>query len=135
MKLAVLGAALLLTVACGAYRFPGLPSPSLETGTVSGHVVSVPCAPVEKPGIICAGRPVAGLQIEFVGAQRTDSTVTDSAGNYSIQLKAGTWKVVMKTYMRLISGPTTVTIAAGSSLVANYVLDSGIRVPAPAQHQ
>jgi hypothetical protein len=37
----------------------------------------------------------------------------------------------MKTYMRVISGPPAVTVAAGSTVVANYVLDSGIRVPAP----
>jgi hypothetical protein len=129
MKLMVVSAALLLTAACGAYRFPG--SPSAETGTVSGHVVAVPCAPVEKPGIACTGRSVAGLQVEFANGQATYSTVTDSAGNYAIQLNAGTWKVHMKTYMRVISGPPAVTVAAGSTVVANYVLDSGIRVPAP----
>jgi hypothetical protein len=37
----------------------------------------------------------------------------------------------MKNYMRIISGPTTIALSAGSTVVANYVLDSGIRVPAP----
>jgi hypothetical protein len=39
----------------------------------------------------------------------------------------------MKTYMRVISGPLNLTVAPGSGTVANYVLDSGIRAPAPQQ--
>ena len=57
---------------------------------------------------------------------------TDSAGNYAVDLKAGKWAVTVKGYMRVISGPSTVTVEAGGSVVANYVLDSGIRLPAPA---
>jgi len=31
----------------------------------------------------------------------------------------------------VVSGPTNITVAAGSKLVANYALDSGMRVPVP----
>jgi len=35
--------------------------------------------------------------------------------------------------MRVISGPIKLTVGAGTSAVANYVLDSGIRVPIGTQ--
>src|SRR5213594_1959489 len=124
---------LLLGAACGAYQFPGGPaSPSTATAHVSGMVLAVPCAPVEQAGTTCAGRPVAGLELDYVsGTSIAGSTVTDAGGNYSIRLEPGTYAVRFKNYMRVISGPTTITVSAGSSTVANYMLDSGIRVPAP----
>ena len=55
---------------------------------------------------------------------------TDAGGAYRATLPAGTWKVSFKGYMRIISGPPEVTVTAGDTVVANYVVDSGIRVPA-----
>jgi hypothetical protein len=116
------------TAACGAYRFPA-ESPA-ATGTVSGHVMAVPCSPIEVPNQLpCAGRPVAGLEIDFSGNGAAVSTRTDKTGAYSFELAAGTWKVSFKSFMRIISGPPTVTIKAGASVVADYLVDSGIRVP------
>jgi hypothetical protein len=126
-------AVLLATAACGAYQYPGgNPSPSPETGTVSGRVLAVPCAPVEQAGTTCAGRPVPKLELDYIkdGAV-AGSTVTDSGGSYLVSLPPGTYQVKLKTYMRVISGPLTIAIAPGSSLVANYLLDSGIRAPLP----
>jgi hypothetical protein len=135
MRNGLLAAMLLLGAACGAYQFPGeQPSPTPSTGTVSGRVVAVPCYPVEKPGDTCAGRPVPSLEIDYTsGATVAGRTVTDAKGNYSIELKPGSYVVRMKTYMRVISGPLNLTVAPGSGTVANYVLDSGIRAPAPQQ--
>jgi hypothetical protein len=116
------------TVACGAYRFPG--GGQAGTGTVGGRVTAVPCAPVEQAGQVCAGRPVPGLEIEFTGNGASVSTRTDSGGDYSVELAAGTWKVTLKSYARIISGPPAVTVTAGANVVADYVVDSGIRVPA-----
>jgi len=48
-----------------------------------------------------------------------------------LELHGGKWAVAIKGYMRVISGPATVTVEAGGSVVANYVVDSGIRVPVP----
>jgi len=128
MRGGLLSLLVVLIVACGAYRFPGQ-TPS-GTGTVSGHATVVPCSPVEAANLPpCAGRPAAGLEIDFNGNGTVVSTRTDSSGAYSVELPAGTWKVSFKTYMRIISGPPTVKVQAGSSLVADYVLDSGIRVP------
>lgn len=131
MRHAFLLALVLATAACGAYQLPGT-SPSPATGTIAGHVLSVPCSPVEKLGDTCAGRAVANLAIRFSSGDATEQAVTDAQGAYSIDVPAGTWKVTFKTYMRKISGPATVTVAAGSTAAADYVFDNGIRVPAPA---
>jgi len=117
-----------LTVACGAYRFPG--ETTSGSGTVSGHVTAVPCSPVQAANLPpCAGRPAAGLEIDFTGNGTAVGTRTDSRGAYSVELPVGTWNVSFKSYMRIISGPPTVRVQAGSSVVADYVVDSGIRVP------
>ena len=131
MRIFWLSALALLLAACGAYSFPESSPSTPASGTVSGRVIAVPCAPVQPAPNSCAGRPVGGIQIIYQSGSATASTTTDATGNYSIQLAPGTWKVRLATYMRLISGPTLVTVSEGSSLVANYLLDSGIRAPAP----
>jgi hypothetical protein len=133
MRTLVLVALLLAAAACGAYQFPvANPSPSPQTGTVSGRVLAVPCAPVEQAGTSCVGRPVPKLELDyFKDGALAAGTVTDSGGSYLISLAPGTYQVKMKTYMRVINGPLTIVVAAGSSLVANYLLDSGIRAPVP----
>ena len=104
------------------------------TGTVSGQVTVVPCAPVEQAGSPCQGRPAAKVALIFTSSGDEQVIAqTDSAGDYAVDLKAGKWAVTIKGYMRVVSGPSTVTVEAGESVVANYVLDSGIRLPAPAQ--
>jgi len=136
MKIVLLAAVCLLTAGCGAYVFHGGgSSPAPSTGTVSGRVLAVPCAPVEQVGSSCAGKPVAGVEIDYVaGTAVIGRTVTDSNGNYAVQIPAGTYAVKFKGGpMRVISGPTSITVAAGSSLVANYLMDSGIRAPVPQQ--
>ena len=129
MRNALVGVAMLLTVGCGAYQFPG-DSPAPAAGRVSGRVLTVPCAPVEPADSQCAGRPVPNLELDYSnGANITEKAVTDANGSYSIALKPGSYAVKLKTYMRVISGPLKIEVAASSSTVANYVLDSGIRVP------
>ena len=135
MRALLLVALLALTAACGAYQFPGpASSPSPAAATVTGRVLSVPCAPVEQPGVTCAGRPVPKLEIDYIeGGGVAARTVTDGGGNYVVQLQPGTYTVKLKTYMRVIKGPLTLTVAAGSSVTADYILDNGIRVPVPQQ--
>lgn len=130
MRIALLGALLLATAACGAYQLPG-DSPSPAGGTVAGHVFSVPCSPVEQAGDLCAGRAVANLTITFTSGDATGQAITNSQGSYSINLAAGTWKVSFKTYMRKISGAATVKVTPQATTVADYIFDNGIRVPAP----
>ena len=135
MKIALLAAVVLCVSACGGYQFGGgQPSPTPALGTITGHVVAVPCAPVEQPGKTCAGRPVPNLEIDYLSGTSIEArTLTNASGSYAVALKPGTYAVRFKTYMRVISGPLTVTVAAGSSAMANYILDSGIRVPVPQQ--
>jgi hypothetical protein len=124
-------AACVLLAGCAGYRFPG--GPATGKGTVSGTVTVVPCAPVEKADAPCQGRPAGNIALIFTSPSNGQVTAaTDSAGNYAVELTAGRWTVSVKGYMRVISGPSTVTVESGDSLVANYVLDSGIRLPAPA---
>ena len=134
MRNVLLAVLVLVTAACGAYRFPGSPSPSL--GTVSGMVLAVPCFPVESAGLAqCAGRPVSDVEIDFTSVDGTAKAVTNASGHYSVTLAGATWSVHLATYMRIISGPAQVTVPSGSAVTANYILDSGIRVPVPLPQQ
>src|SRR5256885_12893211 len=117
----------LLTAACGAYHFPGnSPSPSPETAHVSGIVRSVPCAPVEQAGSTCAGRPVASLEIDYVAGNSVVSrVVTNSSGMYAVDLRPGSYKVKLVTYMRVLSGPTKLTLESGTRTPADYLPGHG----------
>jgi len=128
---AILALGLLVGAACGAYRFPG--GPAAGSGVVSGQVQVVPCGPgpVEPAAgqdiLPCKSKPGSGVEIVFSSEGESASTRTDSSGRYSIELDAGTYKVSVKGYMRIISGPNPLTVKAGDSIVADYVVDSGIR--------
>ncbi|TMF70466.1 MAG: hypothetical protein E6I13_06380 [Chloroflexi bacterium] len=127
MRNALLASLVILTAACGGYQFPG-GSSTPAAGTVSGRVLAVPCAAIEPADGQCV-RPVPNLELDFVlrGESRTEKTFTDANGNYSA------YAVKVKSYMRIISGPTNLTVGAGTSTVANYVLDTGLRISGPAQ--
>jgi hypothetical protein len=131
MKASLLGALVLFTAACGSYQFPSSPSP--HTGTVSGRVLFIPCGPVQPADSTCAGKPAAGVEIDFVDGKTLHGTVTDQKGNYSIALTPATYQVQFKSYMRIVKGAKSVTVTADTNVVADYVLDSGIRLPAPQQ--
>ena len=120
---------MLTIAACGAYRFP---SGSASTGTVSGTVMMYPCGPVEQQDQPCKGMPASGLELVFTNASGSEQTArTDTRGAYSTTLDEGDWQVSLKGIARIISGPQSVTVTAGGSVVADYLVDSGIRAPAP----
>jgi hypothetical protein len=143
MRKALLVVILVATAACGAYRFPGSGDGS---GTVSGQVIATPCGLVQPAavkclpvpladclsndsnGATCGARPVPGLGLVFTNGGTSLTTQTGSGGDYSIELPSGTWTVGTKGYTRIISGPRTLNVTAGASIVANYVVDTGIRV-------
>ena len=131
MRNAFLAALVLATAACGAYQFPGA-SPA-ATGTVKGTVLAFPCAPVMSAGQECAGRPVAGLEIDFTSGSGTAKALTDSTGDFTATLAAETWTVHLVSKMHVISGPQQVTVVSGSTVTAAYIVDSGIRIPVPQQ--
>jgi hypothetical protein len=148
MRNAILAVILVATAACGAYHFPGPPD---GLGNVSGQVVGTPCVPVEPaiqapacpPGPIagcakgaigsgCSTWPMPNLQLVFTNGTTSLTAQTDSAGTYSIELPAGTWVVNTNNYVQIITGPRTLDVSAGESIIANYVVDSGIRNTAPS---
>lgn len=100
---------------------------------------SSPCFPVAQPAAQalpqCAGRPVAGLEIDFAHGEEGAKAVTDSSGHYTTTLAAGTWSVHLVTNVRVISGPAQVIVPSGSTVTANYVIDSGIRIPVPVPQE
>jgi hypothetical protein len=143
MRNSLLVVILVLTAACGAYHFPGLAEGS---GTVSGRVIGTPCVPVQPaaqdqacpPGPVadcvsgpngpgCSSRPMPSMQLVFTNGNTSLTAQTDSTGDYSIELPAGTWVVNTNNNLRIISGPRTLVVNPGDSIIANYVADSGIR--------
>ncbi len=129
MRVLLLAALVAATAACGAYSFPS--GSTGGSGTVTGHVLGVPCTPVESAGNPCKGRPEPGIEIDFSSGQGQPTVArTAGDGSYSVELPAGTWTVTVKK-SRVVAGPPAVTVKANSTVVADYVVDSGIRVPLP----
>ena len=151
MRNVVLAALVLLTAACGAYQFPGA-SPA-ATGTVTGRVTVMPCGPTKplpdrpvqpgqpgQPGqpqdssYPCKMGPAATVELVFTSGDKSTSAFTGADGRYTIELPEGTYKVSTRKIMRIIKGPEVVTVKAGSTVTADYILDSGIRpLPVPQQ--
>ncbi len=129
MRLVLVAGLLLVTAACGAYSFPT--GTTAQTGNVHGTVRVYPCAPVEQQGTVCNGLPGTGLAMLFSNGPQTSTAAVDPSGDYSIDLPAGTWKVSFKGIARIINGPNPVVVSAGSSIEADYQVDSGIRAPGP----
>jgi hypothetical protein len=71
-----------------------------------------------------------GLALTFTDGSNSVSAKTGSEGSYSIDLAAGTWSVRAAGFGRIISGPMTVVVTDGAKIVANYVVDTGIRAAA-----
>jgi hypothetical protein len=147
MRNAFLVMVVFAVAACGAYHFPG---PGDGTGMVTGKVTTNMCWPVETPiracpypgaepaidcpakdpnGVAgaCGQRPIPSIQLFFANGATTIATKTDSNGFYSIELPAGTWSVSTKSIMRIIGGPQPLVVKAGETLVADYLVDTGIR--------
>ena len=139
MRNVLLAALVLLTAACGAYQLPGA-SPA-ATGTVTGLVTVMPCAPIKpvpqgppQDSVPCKMMLATGIEMDFASGGTVTRALTDGNGRYRIELPAGTYKVSPKGHMRIIRGPDTVTVTAGSAVTADYLLDSGIRrLPVPQQ--
>jgi hypothetical protein len=139
MRTLLLAALVLLTAACGAYRFPG--ASAAATGTVTGLVSVIPCGPIKpvpqgppQDSVPCQMTVAARIEMDFTSGGTVTSTLTDADGRYRVELPVGTYKVSAKGYMRIVSGPATVTVKAGDTVTADYLLDSGIRrLPVPQQ--
>ena len=141
MKTLLLVGLLLATAACGGYRYPGTVN---ETGTVHGQVTALNCSglvqpasrpcpvsPIECPpraaGATCGLPPISGMALVFTQGKTSFVAKTDAAGAYSIDLPVGTWDVTTATFARITSGPQTLDVKAGTSIVANFTVDTGLR--------
>lgn len=147
MRFVLLVGLVIATAACEGYHFPG---PEGGTGTVHGHVLAFNCGgPIQPDAGACPAHagpacppalrqpadqtcggpwPVADLRLTFTNGSHRRVAKTDSAGAYSIDLPAGTWDV--STVTRFVSGPETVAVIAGTSIVADYTVDNGMRAAA-----
>lgn len=125
MRFLPLAAAALLAATCGTQ-----PAPAQQPtfGTVTGHVRAYPCAPVERVGASpCAGRPAAHIEVDFrLASGAPIRGITNADGAYAVQLAPGTYTVTIST-QRLLNGPKTVAVAAGKTVTADFLFDSGIR--------
>jgi hypothetical protein len=73
---------------------------------------------------------LTGFELTFTKDDTRRIATTGSAGVYSIDLPAGTWRVSAATSARIIDGPQTVVVSAGASIAADYVIDTGMRAAA-----
>ena len=124
MRVLPIATAALLAAACGTQQAP-VQQPTF--GTVVGHVRSYPCAPVERAGSPCAGRPAAHVEVDFrLGSAAPVRGIPDADGAYAVQLAPGTYTATMSA-LRMPNGPKTVTVTAGKTVTVDFVFDSGIR--------
>ena len=160
MRNALLAGLLVATAACGAYHFPGpggdtgtvsgqviaypcgpvepanqtcMPYPCRSLQAPNQKCVPYPagdCMPSNPNTGSCGGYPMPGLGLVFINGDMRLGTKTDSSGNYSIDLAPGTWTVSALNFGRIISGPEKLMVTAGANIVANYVVDTGIRAAA-----
>jgi hypothetical protein len=95
---------------------------------IFGRITAGPTCPVERPGQQCAPRPV----VATVKAQKRHRTVastrSNSAGDYAMGLRAGTYTITVDTGSMFPRCPTkTITVAKGQSVEVNVLCDTGIR--------
>ncbi len=146
MKLAiVLPASAVLLMLVGCSPAPG-PAAEVRTisglepigaakegrGVVEGSVLKGPTSPMVQPGISSSANGVPGAQVDFatLGGRRVASVKTDSAGNFRVELPAGTYNITMPSlYGAMFTKdlPAVVTIVAGQVQRLDIVLDTGIR--------
>lgn len=128
MKLALgLTLTTLLLAACGPGAGP--PGPSGAKGTISGQVLAWPCAPVERVGSPCPGRPApdATVQVTPAGGGPASEVVTDGMGDFSVMVPPGRYQVAVVGRRLVGTTSVAVDVEAGGTATADLVIDSGIR--------
>ena len=116
----VLGLVVVTTAADGAINHP-VPG-------IWGAITAAPTCPVERPGQQCAPRGVAATVKAEKRGQTVNSTQSNSAGDYAMALRPGTYTIVVDTGSTLPRCPTkSVTVARFQSVQVNITCDTGIR--------
>jgi hypothetical protein len=101
------------------------------TGVVEGTVRKGPLLPMAQPGH-SSDSGVAGARVDVatLDGKAVKSVETDSAGDFTLNLPAGTYEVTMPSLhgaMFTKDLPATITIVPGRKQRLDIVLDTGIR--------
>lgn len=95
---------------------------------IYGTVTASPTCPVERPGQQCAPRGVAAKVLAQKRHRTVASAQSNSAGDYAMGLRPGTYTLTVDTGSTFPRCPTrTVTVASGQSVQVNITCDTGIR--------
>ena len=115
---------LAIAVACASC----VSTTSPASGTLRGHVLSSPCAPIERLDSPCTGLGVAHATLTLHHDATTITTITDAQGAYSSTLATGRWTVTLAPRPPFgQSRSDSVTITPGANVVLDFHIDSGIR--------
>ena len=95
---------------------------------IYGTITAGPTCPVERADQPCPPRPVAA-KVKAVKHRRTiGSARSNSAGDYAMGLRPGTYTIVVDTGSTFPRCPTTtVTVPTGQNVKVDIACDTGIR--------
>ena len=120
----------LLGLARGS-RADKAPTPSAGI-SLTGLVTRGPTSPVQGPGLPPATAPAAGVKLVIYGPGRQEiaTVLTDTAGQYRLNLPPGSYLIEMapekgRGFSKDL--PATVTITQGQETRLNIRIDTGIR--------
>lgn len=95
---------------------------------IYGTVTAGPTCPVERAGHPCPPRGVAATVKATKRHRTVRSTRSNSAGDFAMALRPGTYVIVVDTGSTFPRCPTkSVTVAKGQSVQVNITCDTGIR--------
>jgi hypothetical protein len=95
---------------------------------VAGRVTAGPTCPVERVGHPCPPHLVLAKVEVRTGRAVVASTHSGSDGTYRLEVAAGTYTlVVVPNGVFPRCAPRTVSVAAGGTVRANIICDTGIR--------
>ena len=124
IELTLLAVAALLL--CGCTGDSG--QPAGHSGVVTGYVLTAPVCPVERPGMECAPRPVAGAAVVALAEDTVrSSTTTDAAGAFSFTLPEGSYLIRATNAGGYASTASEDVVVSDSPVHLTLVVDSGIR--------
>lgn len=122
--LAVVAAAAALLCGCSG----GSGQPAGHSGMVTGHVLTAPVCPVERPGMECAPRPVSGAAVVALAEDTVrSSTVTDTAGAFSLTLPDGSYVIRATNVGGYPSVASQDVVISDRPVQITLIVDSGIR--------
>ena len=93
-----------------------------------GFITASPTCPVDRAGHPCPPRRVVATVVAERHGHAVASAQSNSAGEYAMGLRPGTYVIVVDTGAAFPRCPTkTVTVPNGQNVVVNITCDTGIR--------